>query len=101
MLGTLLAVGLAFAASSNAFAQYHHGWPDEPLNVGSAVVAPAPAVQSQPIPYTTNYRGPMTAPTGWYWSHSQNQWYWFDGYTLQPAKQQQTATQAQTKTRTR
>lgn len=38
-------------------------------------------------PYTTYYRGATTAPSGWYWSNDQHQWYWFDGSTLQPAQQ--------------
>lgn len=42
---------------------------------------------SEAVPYTANYRGPMTAPTGWYWNSSVKQWFWFDGTNLTPAQQ--------------
>jgi hypothetical protein len=83
----MLATGLTLCATSNAFAQRHPGWPTEPLDSGSVQAYQAPAIQSAPMPYTTNYRGPITAPTGWYWSNDQKQWYWFDGMTLRPASQ--------------
>jgi len=87
ILGALLAGGLVLSASSNAFAQRHPGWPTEPLDSSSVQVYQAPAIQTTPVPHTTYYRGPMTAPTGWYWSNDEKQWYWFDGMTLRPASQ--------------
>jgi hypothetical protein len=40
-----------------------------------------------PVPYTSNYRGPMNSAdlSGWYWRNSDKHWYWFDGQTLQAA----------------
>lgn len=87
ILGALFAAGLVLSTSTHAFAQRHPGWPTEPLNTGSVQYYQAPVAQPAPVPYTTYYRGAMTAPTGWYWSNDQKQWFWFDGATLQSASQ--------------